>query len=1035
MATVEKEKFHGATGKTEQAFQKRNEQLKKWEKSETNRQPASIAPSRQRPRVRFGDNIVFLAAAASGDLEDVETLVKEKGADVNCHSKDGLTALHQACIDDNFDMVKVLVSLGASVDAVDNEGWTALHAATSCCHEHIVEYLLSRGAFPAPVNNDGKSPLDLLDEVEEGEDGEEERQTIRHMLQDAINKKGIDVDAAKSEEERIMLIDANKLKNNPNLGVLLGSSQATPLHVAAAKNYLDVLKILLSMKPNRIDVDALDEDGWTPLHAAAYWGNMEAAALLVQGGASLNLTTKSGETLSDLCDSQEDLENLHKLSRDKKSQSLSRSRPPLPRCNSRDRCIDNRPSPVVRRRSSKERVPKNKDMQDEREFMEQNSSEEGDELFDTKAGSDTESGETGTFNHVPESPGSDSPISDNRSAEDLTTPNSKGSPKAGAKKQSMSPQMMKRVHLFEKTTPNSSSLQPAATLPLTSTPLSSPATPDDAPKRFPFKPHTIAQDVSFKPQTDSNTNVVALTSDAAKSGSDSKTIDDKSVSFRKRTEQVVKRSSLENRPLDVTNRASLDVTNRASLDVTNRASLDFTNRASFDGSNIPKDMSSLIPEPGVESRPISKPQVGPEPTSKDVTMTTQGTPTPQSVTSDHQRMSREMSADSNSSDLSRNNSISQDAEAQRKIRAKEKRERRKPTQPVSQEMYDQLFKPQPQGSEDTVPVGEKDENELSLQDSDDAYSNDSSGAKAGDDSVTKGSDDGTTKVGEDSPPKGADDTSVRTAATPVVHQSAYRPSTRPSPRIKPSETTPSTQSAPFWTSMIEPPKANSSIQQPPSQAPPTSHPSPLSPSQSSLQEHQISREERDDILDASSQLDESASLAERSRSKSNARRKHREKRRVTGIPTEVGDNEDIPENVRDIFGKKPAIEISTPNDQDLNMSDEVSPVAGDEALKLQKALEDERAKSAKIQQSLLAAAQETERVKEKVAELQRRCEDTNRAYEQASGEAARKQTRIDELEKQLQDVQGLKNENQRIRDENSALIRVIGKLSRGPPHA
>ena len=39
----------------------------------------------------------------------------------------------------------------------------------------------------------------------------------------------------------------------------------------------------------------------------------------------------------------------------------------------------------------------------------------------------------------------------------------------------------------------------------------------------------------------------------------------------------------------------------------------------------------------------------------------------------------------------------------RKIRAKEKREKRKPTQPVSQEMYDQLFKPQPQGSEEMVP--------------------------------------------------------------------------------------------------------------------------------------------------------------------------------------------------------------------------------------------------------------------------------------------------------------------------------------------
>ena len=95
MATVAKEIFHGGTGKSEQALQKRNEQRKKWDMSETSRQPATIAQSRQKPRVKFSENIVFLAAAASGDLEDVETLVKAKGADVNCHSKDGLTALHQ----------------------------------------------------------------------------------------------------------------------------------------------------------------------------------------------------------------------------------------------------------------------------------------------------------------------------------------------------------------------------------------------------------------------------------------------------------------------------------------------------------------------------------------------------------------------------------------------------------------------------------------------------------------------------------------------------------------------------------------------------------------------------------------------------------------------------------------------------------------------------------------------------------------------------------------------------------------------------
>ena len=50
----------------------------------------------------------------------------------------------------------------------------------------------------------------------------------------------------------------------------------------------------------------------------------------------------------------------------------------------------------------------------------------------------------------------------------------------------------------------------------------------------------------------------------------------------------------------------------------------------------------------------------------------------------------------------------------------------------------------------------------------------------------------------------------------------------------------------------------------------------------------------------------------------------------------MGDNEDIPENVRDLFGKKTVIEVSPPNDQDFNTSDDVSSIAGDEAIKLQK---------------------------------------------------------------------------------------------------
>lgn len=38
-------------------------------------------------------------------------------------------------------------------------------------------------------------------------------------------------------------------------------------------------------------MDAEDKDGWTPLHAAVYWGNFSAAELLVAHGADLNKKT------------------------------------------------------------------------------------------------------------------------------------------------------------------------------------------------------------------------------------------------------------------------------------------------------------------------------------------------------------------------------------------------------------------------------------------------------------------------------------------------------------------------------------------------------------------------------------------------------------------------------------------------------------------------------------------------------------------------------------------------------------------------
>ena len=41
--------------------------------------------------------------------------------------------------------------------------------------------------------------------------------------------------------------------------------------------------------PGQIDVDVQDFDGWTPLHAAAHWGQKEAAEMLVENFCNMDI--------------------------------------------------------------------------------------------------------------------------------------------------------------------------------------------------------------------------------------------------------------------------------------------------------------------------------------------------------------------------------------------------------------------------------------------------------------------------------------------------------------------------------------------------------------------------------------------------------------------------------------------------------------------------------------------------------------------------------------------------------------------------
>ncbi|XP_044932869.1 protein phosphatase 1 regulatory subunit 12C isoform X3 [Mustela putorius furo] len=315
------------------ARERRREQLRQWGA----RAGTEPGPAERRARtVRFERAAEFLAACAGGDLDEARLMLRAAdpgpGAELDpaappparavldSTNADGISALHQACIDENLEVVRFLVEQGATVNQADNEGWTPLHVAASCGYLDIARYLLSHGANIAAVNSDGDLPLDLA-----------ESDAMEGLLKAEIAFRGVDVEAAKRAEEELLLHDTRCWLNggampearHPRTG-------ASALHVAAAKGYIEVMRLLLQAG---YDPELRDGDGWTPLHAAAHWGVEDACRLLAEHGGGMDSLTHAGQRPCDLADEEvlsllEELARKQEDLRNQKEASQNRSQEP-----------------------------------------------------------------------------------------------------------------------------------------------------------------------------------------------------------------------------------------------------------------------------------------------------------------------------------------------------------------------------------------------------------------------------------------------------------------------------------------------------------------------------------------------------------------------------------------------------------------------------------------------------------------------------------------------------------------------------------
>ncbi|KAL7055412.1 hypothetical protein AAHC03_022668 [Spirometra sp. Aus1] len=264
----------------------RKQQLELWESSDTNKE---VAHPRTAERVKFPIDVQFFAACSLADTNEIKQLLS-KGVDINVVNVDGLTALHQACIVNNYDVARFLLEHGADVNIQDNEGWTPLHACASCPYPELTKLLLDHGADVGIASFDMELPIDVAQDKD-----------TQAILREAMEKQKVDASAARKAEEQQMLDDANMwLKTGQYPTVIDSRTGATALHIAAAKDYSAVLEILLKLPG--IDVDVVDNDGWTPLHAAAHWAQERPLRLLAAAGASFDRITLTNQSIFDVAD-------------------------------------------------------------------------------------------------------------------------------------------------------------------------------------------------------------------------------------------------------------------------------------------------------------------------------------------------------------------------------------------------------------------------------------------------------------------------------------------------------------------------------------------------------------------------------------------------------------------------------------------------------------------------------------------------------------------------------------------------------------
>ncbi|NWS56268.1 ANK2 protein, partial [Chunga burmeisteri] len=240
-------------------------------------------------------NASFLRAARAGNLDKVVEYLKS-GIDINTCNQNGLNALHLAAKEGHVGLVQELLERGSAVDSATKKGNTALHIASLAGQTEVVKVLVKEGANINAQSQNGFTPLYMAAQ-------ENHIEVVKYLLENGANQ------STATEDGFTPLAVALQQGHNQAVAILLendtkGKVRLPALHIAARKDDTKSAALLLQNDHNA-DVQSKVTwccpggnrvSGFTPLHIAAHYGNVNVATLLLNRGAAVDFTARNGIT-------------------------------------------------------------------------------------------------------------------------------------------------------------------------------------------------------------------------------------------------------------------------------------------------------------------------------------------------------------------------------------------------------------------------------------------------------------------------------------------------------------------------------------------------------------------------------------------------------------------------------------------------------------------------------------------------------------------------------------------------------------------